>query len=191
MTLPTLDLEPVVDHEVRLAGFVPSQFRRMPVAGALISAIGRSLQTVEDDHFDLWVSSQLEVAAGPLLDQWGLLVGEPRGGLDDEEYRVFIMARILVNLTDSNGLDVQTIAETITAPSTVRIYPYSTYGYQVVIVRESFMSGRRAARVGRFLRMTKPGGVPIDITEQRPGDFGFLEDPDALPFGIGPLARSL
>lgn len=179
---------PVVDHEARLRSFVPSQFRG-PVVDALLNAIGRAMQTVEDDHYDLWLSSQLEVAAGPLLDQWGLLVGEPRGGLDDDDYRVFIEARILLNLTDCNGFEVQEIAERITAPSTVRIYQYHTVGYQVVIQREEFMGARRAARVGRFLRQCKPAGVAIDISEERPGDFGFPGYGGS--FGTGPFARAL
>lgn len=182
-------MEPVVDHLQRLRTFVPSQFRGV-VIDSLIKAIAASVQDVDEDHFDLWVSSQLPVAAGPLLDQWGDQVGEPRSGLDDDDYRVFIEARILLNLTDGNGIDVQTLAELITAPSTVRVYQYDDWGYQVIIERAEFMGEKRAARVGRFLRLCKPGGVPIDITEERPDDFGFLAA-GAPGFGVGLYARSL
>jgi len=181
-------MDPVVDHRDRLRGFLMSQFRGT-VVDALVGSIGAKLQEVEDDHFDLWLSSQLQVAGGPLLNQWGKMVGEARGGLDDDDYRVFIYARILLNLTDSNAVDVQSIAELVTAPSEVRIYPYLSFGYQVVIVRDEFMGARRAARVARFLRACKPGGLPIDITEQRPGDFGFLGY--GLGFGAGLLSRAL
>lgn len=181
-------MEPVVDHFERLRAFVPSQFRGV-VIDSLIASIASEMQDIDEDHFDLWLSSQLSVAAGPLLDQWGKLVGEKRSGLDDDDFRVFIEARILVNLTDGNGVDVQTIAELLTAPSSVRIFSYSTWGYEVSIQRASFMKPRRAARVGRFLRMCKPGGVPIDIVEERPGDFGFLGYGSG--YGVGTYARAL
>lgn len=178
----------VLDHATRLRRSIPSQFRG-PILDALIGAVAASIQAVEDDQYDLWASGSLSIATGALLDQWGAMVGELRAGLADDDFRSFIEARVLLNLTDANAPDVLTLARVLTAPSAVRLYQYDGYGYQVLIVRDGFMGERRAARVGRFLRACKPAGVALDITEQRPGDFGFLGFGGG--FGVAPLARAL
>lgn len=52
------------------------------------------VQLIEDTMFDLFVERTLRTAEGAQLDQLGDIVGEPRGSLNDSEYRRFIRIRV-------------------------------------------------------------------------------------------------
>jgi hypothetical protein len=194
-------LEP--DHTGIMLARMPSQFRNKPRMRALIQAIGLGVQTLEEEAFDVLISTTLPVATGESLNQWGVLVGEARGGLSDEDYRVFIEARILVNKTNGSPDELIEIFRLITAPQiSIRYvqFPKATFG--IWVFRESPMGDRRVLRVANMMRDAKPGGVEMILVEEITGYFGFNNDPghpgvpedppDAvLGFDIGLFSRSI
>lgn len=184
-------LKYIPDHVRRMLDLWMSQWRHTHTGIALMTAIGNAVQAVEDENFDVWLSTQLAVATGHALEQWGALVGEPKGVLDDDDYRVFIEARILANTSTGAPDELYEIVKRITAPSEVGIIRTPPQGYEVIIRRADYMSDARARRVGRMIRSIKPAGISTYIVEYADGYFGFAGDDDAASLDLGELARNL
>lgn len=166
------------NHVGLMLARMPSQFRDKPRIRALIQALALGVQCLEDDMFGVLISTPLDVATGDALNQWGALVGEPRGGLSDEDYRVFIDARVLVNISEGTPDELIEIFRRITAPQIsiiFRLYPKASFG--IWVLRESFMGDNRARRVGSMMRDAKPGGTEMMLVESVSGFFGFSADP--------------
>lgn len=181
------------DYQARAVAALVSAYRDKPRIRALVEAVASGAQDLEDRAFGLLTSTVLEVASGDLLDKWGALVGEARGALvNDDDYRVFIRARIRANSSTGTTDEFITIWQMITAPYVeVRHVDYYPAAFYLRVVRAEFMSDRRAARVGQMMRSIKPMGVAMDLVEASVGYLGFESDPDAYPLDRGLLARNL
>ena len=198
---PLGDLALIPDHAGLMLNRLPLQFHKTRII-ALVRALGLGIQLVESDNFGVWLSTQLTVAEGKSLDQWGSLVGERRGGLDDDDYRVFIDAKLLVLRSNGTPDELIEIFRRITAPQlSVRFDPLPLAGFMLLVLRESPMGDSRARRVGQFMRQAKPGAVQMALIESITGYFGFDDDPghpgveedDGSSFGFdeGLLSRVL
>ena len=181
----------IPDHRDRMIGKIPSQFRQGPRWQAFMAAAGLGVQTMEDLFFDLIVSRTLPSSKGAQLDQWGDLVGEPRAGLPDDEYRPFISARIFANGATGTTDDFVFILLTTTEPSTVehrQVFPACA---AFEILRAEFMTEPRRRKVARLMEDVRPAGVCFQIVEASASPFGFLGAPTALGFNEGLFARIL
>jgi len=166
---------------------------RMPRITALVRAMAAGAQVMEDQTFALIVDRDLNTATGKALQQWGAIVGEQPGGLDDDTYRRFIQARILANRSGGSTDELIAIWKLVVAPYvSVTETPLYPAGLQLVVVRDLPMSAEQARRVGRIMLGTaRPSGISIDLIEAVTGYLGFDGDPDASPLDIGTLARSI
>ena len=194
MSLPTPegDLVYIPDHKEVAVGNLLQQFQRKPRIKALVEALAFGVQTQEDEAFGLLISTTLDASSGDSLDQWGALVGESRGGLPDTDYRVMIEARILANNSTGTTDELLTIWQKITAPQTsfiFRIRPPACFS--LTVERDTPLSDSMTTRVGNLMRAIKPAGVAMFLVEVLPGSFGFVENPDALPFDVGIFSRLL
>lgn len=174
---PDGDLAYVPDHAEIMVERLPLQFHT-PRTLALVRALGLGAQCLESEIFGYLTGSALPVAFGAELDKWGALVGERRGGLDDDNYRVFIDAKLLVLRSNGTPDELIEIFRRVTAPQvSVRYtqYPHASFGLWVL--RDSPMGDRRARRVGEFMRQAKPGGTEMWLVESISGYFGFSDDP--------------
>lgn len=174
---PDGNLALIPNHTGIMLERTPIQFHQERIT-ALIQALGLGIQTLEADMFGMYQGTTLDNATGTSLDQWGSLVGERRGGLDDEEYRVFIEAKLLVLRSNGSPDELIEIFRRITAPQvSIRyvLYPRASFGLWVL--RDEAMSDRRARRVGEFMRQAKPGGTEMWLVESIAGYFGFKDDP--------------
>jgi hypothetical protein len=198
---PFGNLALIPDHSEQMERNLPLQFHKTRIL-ALVKSLALGVQCVEEDVFGVWLSTQLQNATGDALDHWGSLVGERRGGLEDDEYRVFIDAKLLV-LVFKGSLDESIeIFRKITAPQiSVRADPLPRASFILWVLRETPMSEPRARRVSQFMQQAHPGGVEIALVESTPGYFGFLQDPghpgvpedagDSLGFDEGQYSRVL
>jgi len=84
----------IQDHKTRLQDRMPSRLRGRIIL-SLLKAIGDEVQLLEDETFDHYLSENINLAGGVMLDRWGLIVGEARYGLDDSDYRRILEARLL------------------------------------------------------------------------------------------------
>ena len=171
------DLVYIPNHAQIALERTPLQFHQ-PRITALIQALALGVQCLEDAIFDLDISSTLPNATGATLDQWGSLVGERRGGLSDDDYRVFIEAKLLVLRSNGTPDELIEIFRRITAPQiSIRYAQYPRASFGLWVLRSEAMSDRRALRVGEFMRQAKPGGTEMWLVESITGYFGFKDDP--------------
>ncbi len=75
------------------------QFQDLPHFEAILTAWLNRIQEIEDVLWELIDERTIDAAVGVQLDGIGAIVGEPRLGKTDDEYRLFIKARRLVNLS--------------------------------------------------------------------------------------------
>lgn len=156
---------------------------------AVARAIGDAMQLVENDVFDLPLSMTLNSATDAALDKVGAMVDEPRMGLDDEAYRRFIRAKILVNMSEGTPEELLTIFRAITGSDDCRHFDMFPGGFTLVTIRQTPMTDAEMRRVRRMMTAAKAAGVAMELIEALPGYFGFEGDPDSTGFEIGPFAR--
>lgn len=158
---------------------------------ALAESLGVGSQELEDVNFDLLMSIPLPNALGHTLDLYGRIVGEQRGGLADVDYRRFIEARILANISGSTVDEVIRIFQLVTSPSDVQYLPMHPAGFTLQAIRKEWLSARMRRRVRRIMNDVRPAGVTMELLEGLNGYFGFEGAPRAAGYGDGVLSRVL
>lgn len=189
-TSATVELVYVPDWPERAADRLRTPWRA-PRIGALVEALATGVQAHEDEAFDLIAGTELSVATGHSLDQWGDLVGEQRLGLSDSEFRPFIEARMLVNRCTGTVEELLGILRVATGPDStcyhLSLFPAS---YVLMAVRPSWLTDAARRRVARLMTAATPAGRGFAVIESLSGGFGFEDDDTgAGGFGVGALAR--
>lgn len=191
--MSTKDLVYIPDHKDRaIDPLLLQQFRDKPRWNALLRGLAAGVQLEEDELFGLCNDMQLINARGDQLDNWGTIVGEQRGAMADDDYRRFITARILVNISGGTVDELIAIWELITAPSlSVRLFQAFPASYTLQVVRDEFLTDAVARRVTRMMADAKPLGIAGTLVEAVSGYFGFELDADALGYDVGVYSRIL
>jgi hypothetical protein len=102
-----------------LARFL-EQFKGKPNLEALLTALVDPIQDLEDVTIDVHTGRWLENAEGVQLDHLGDLVGQPRLGFDDDQYRLWIQARVLLNRSNGRGDELLQIADLVLPTAVTR-----------------------------------------------------------------------
>lgn len=161
-----------------------------PKIRAFVTALATGQQAREDEQFDLLLSTDVNAATGDLLDKWGEAVGEQRLGLSDNEFRPFVLARMLANTCDGT---IEALIEVFTAATqpNVDVLYQSVFpaGFCLSVVRPLAMSEAISRRVARMMEDVRPGGRHMCLIEAVPGFYGFEGNPDAHPLDEGLLSR--
>lgn len=171
-----MTLERVPDHRDRGLSLLITQYQELPRLRSLLGALLDEVQVVEDAAWDVILGRLVDDAEGAQLDTIGRIVGQPRIG-DDEEFRLYIKARITINSSDGTGDDVMQVAEVLLEGK-----PWSyeeTYPASIII--ETF-EAERAATIAHLLRLARAGGVGFGYhysTEPEAEAFSFPAGDDA------------
>lgn len=86
-------------HVAESLALLATQFRDKPNLAAFITALVRQVQDLENAQFQIYVAFVVANATFAQLDVLGRIVGEDRQGRDDTTYRVYISARIAINIS--------------------------------------------------------------------------------------------
>jgi hypothetical protein len=115
----------IADHEAEMLDRLPQQDKGKANTAKLYGAIAPQFQDLEDALFDLLTLRTVETATGNALDVLGRIVGQPRDGLSDDDYRRFVRARIATNKSRGRSKDIYTVARLVINDDTVvlRIIP--------------------------------------------------------------------
>jgi hypothetical protein len=158
---------------------------------ALIRAMAKGAQVLEDNIFALVVDRGIEVAVGVNLDQWGSLVGEARDGLEDIDYRRFIRARILVNRSKGTTDEMIVLYRLLMGTEDVRHTNLQPATFKLEAVRQTLLDDAIAARVLRMMTEAAPSGRQMLLVEAVTGYFGFRTNSAARGYNVGLFGRSL
>lgn len=125
------------------------KLRRGPLL-AWVRIYAGMLQEAEDLIWSVLEQRLLSQATGTWLDLWGDALNEPRGGLADGDYRRFLQARILTNLSDGTTDTIVTIFRLITdAPERLLVDDWPAglwYQYQVDLPNDTAFRERFLAQ---------------------------------------------
>lgn len=108
-------------HVAEALGNYIQKFKGKPRLMALTTAYIEQIQDLEDAFYQLITDRTIETAVGAQLDGIGSIVGEAREGREDEDYRLAIRVRILLNLTNGTIEQVIEILSLATGGKTIHV----------------------------------------------------------------------
>lgn len=183
------DPELISDHVQRALQNLTSEFSQAEKVRALVSIFTQEVQELEDVFYALIVERLLSASFGAQLDAWGKIVGESRLGLSDNDYRNFIRARIIANLSEGTIENIVEVASIVADASSVRYYPNHPAAFTLVIIRDSLLSDALRSRIAALIGLIRPAGVGVDLLiTGTPTPFRMDSGPG---FDVGQLIGSL
>jgi hypothetical protein len=147
----------VLDHVETAVGRLTDVYRK-PLISALLSAAIREVQKLEDTYWDLYTKRSPATGEGNVLDLLGRIVGQLREGRSDDEYRIWIAARILVN--QSSGTRPQLIAivrKLVGAGVDMRFEDEYPAAFTIHI--EEPIVGADGVEIAKMVKLARAGGV--------------------------------
>lgn len=170
---------------------LPIQFRK-PRIEALLRALVGPVQRVENAFHQLFTERTIDTAIGAQLDAIGFIVGQPRNGYGDDDYRRLVRARIAVNRSRGTFDDLIGICKLVIDDDAATIIAVRSGTAAVRINIEDIATTDAVAGILiAFLRQSKAGGVRITLVSGSapPGEwftwgvaglgFGNAGDPDS------------
>jgi len=128
---------------------------------AISAAWLAQVQILEDTLWDLLLQADLTYAVGAQLDQIGVLVGMPRGTLDDTDYRPILRAAIRARRSSGGVEDLIAIVTLALTGSGVTFSVRE--GHTSVVIEPHAPLPFDGAPLLRVLRLGKSGGVQLQL----------------------------
>ena len=177
-TPPTLEQSYTGEAVDRAQGNLLSQYRLSTKLQELVKALNLEVQVHEDFQQEILLETLLANAEGVQLDNiYGQLVGQLRGFMDDDQYRLVLSIRIAVNHSDASVNEILNIAATLFGvPIEYRQHGRASYTLQWVIPTPTDLEFAQLS--SRLLGDATGGGISYQFVEGN--------DPDAKRFGSGP-----
>lgn len=173
-----------VDHVAAAIDRLPVQFRK-PRIEAILRAVIAPLQRAENAFQELFDERGVDTAIGAQLDAIGFVVGQPRNGYDDDEYRRQVRARIATNKSRGTFADLIGVIGLVIddAAATIRGRRSGTAAVRFNIEDVATSDAVADILIG-FLREAKAAGVRLTlITGSTPPAGWFTWGAAGLGFG--------
>ena len=164
------------DFESDAKEALTDQFRKDKIQ-ALAGVFAAQIQDIENVCFQLLEGRSLSSAVGVQLDGLGALVGQPREGRSDTTYRIWIAARIRLNLSHGSAEDIYGIfSPLLEAGQSVALTEYYPGAFLLDIYNATTPTA--AAQFSSILKLAKPGGVRASLiySEQNETDTFLFAD---------------
>jgi hypothetical protein len=174
-------VEESIDHVARALGRLLEQYKGQPNLAALITSYVEGTQDAEQNLFELLLVN-LDDAEGDNLDLLGRLVGEARDGKDDDGYRIYLRARIKLNLMSGTTEEILELFDLLLDdPYVFELSQYQPAAF-VLDVSGDAIADDIATRLAQILNEAKAAGVRADLVYSSVADadtFTFTEDDDS------------
>lgn len=96
-------------HVVEAVGHLIQKFRGKVKTEAFVTILASQIQDLENALFGIIAITDLDTVTGIQLDVLGKILNQPRNGQSDETYRLFLRARILVNISTGTVEEILSI----------------------------------------------------------------------------------
>lgn len=154
----------VTDSQARL----PEQFKTASNLKNLIEAFADSTQDFEDLVYPLFTLLDIDTMVGVQLDGIGSIIGEPRLGRSDAEYREALRLAITLNISSGEPETVIALFKSLTDPTgAIDYYEDHPAGYVI------YGDGDQFAELLEAMEAASPAGVYVGLL-----DFLLWEDSD-------------
>ena len=171
MSNPVVDY--VTDWPARLRSRLYKQFKDDPTWIIWCNNIlGPQFQALEDAAQGLLALLNLTDAIGAQLDLIGRIVGQPRAGLDDDTYRLYLQARIAANRSDG-GPNAIYLVFSLLFPGQQLTLQYSPIRSFILTIAGALTTAQATTALA-FLGDTKSAGVRAILQTQSLPDSGMF-----------------
>ena len=163
------------------------QFHGAANLNAFLAALVKRAQEVEDAGVGVATLTDPNACNGAQLDLLGRVVGQLREGRDDETYRIWLQARMLLNRMSSTADEILTLLRLVVDPSrTIGFRPEYPAAFTVTVSNGVLPLGPSLARL---LNEARAAGVlaSFEWYETLPV-FSFLGAAEGSGFGVGTFA---
>ncbi len=151
------DIEPQ-DHVTTGDSQLLWQYSDKPRLRALLSASLSQSQSLEDLAFAVLVGRSVYTAVGVQLDVLGKIVGQDRGEMGDDPYRLFVVARILVNRSNARIPELVDLLELLDVP-TIKIMEYYPGELHISVAGTEY-----GELIGELISQASTGGMALRWT---------------------------
>lgn len=156
------DITQITTYEDDAVERVLAQFKDSTVFQALIRSYVAQVQIAENQLFPLIAARSFDAATGHRLDGLGQIVGEPRNGKSDDTYRIFLRARMAVNLSQGTIGDLFKVLQALENNANENIVYNEIYPAAAEIrLLDEIQVGSKALLYNRFLQETRPAAVRL------------------------------
>lgn len=172
----------VTDHADQAVSRLLEPYRVGASMPALVRALSRQLQELEDVLWDVGQLRRLELATGAQLDLLGRVVGQPREGRSDEVYRLWLRARMRLALGSGGAEDILELFRMLMQGSTsIELEEQFPAGLVLRIDPSAIIDPSAAAAIldlakAAGVRAILEAGTSVDTTS-------FAFDPNGAGFG--------
>lgn len=163
------------------------QFKNRSRIRAMIEAFVGQVADLEDALEELRTGRSLDQAQGAQLDGLGTIIGLPRGGMDDEQYRARLRVQIRLLYGEGTPEDILGAVSLATGGAALRLHESQPAELRLVV--EDGIPPEVARLVVFLVRTMKPAGVRAWLEsgeEPAATSFCFAGGP-GLGFGEGAL----
>lgn len=155
----------------------------------MLSAVLGPFQVAEDAMMAMLVQRRVGSAEGVSLDVLGRIVGEPRQGREDDDYRRYVRARVAANNSDGTYEDHINVAKLVLDESGAYIHVKQIgTGAIAVVIEDVVVDTPLASIVLAFAQDAASAGVRV-VVEYWPvaetGLFTFSAFPGEVQLGKG------
>jgi len=174
------NLEHNTQHRQQARDLVIEQFKRSQRFNDWLGVYVDQIQDIEDALWDLYTKRGVDTAEGAQLDVLGVIVGQPRNGLDDTDYRTRIKVRIRLNRASGIADDIYDVfglmlGNQIGAVSLQEAYPAG------LIVQMNEYVDTSPAVLAEILREARGAGIDTSLVWLPSADGIFECSSDAAP----------
>lgn len=152
-------------------------FKNSPELAGIIQKFGEQADLIEDQLTILSNCFDINSSTGDQLNMLGVLVGEPRNGLSDSDYRLMIKFRAIMNNSEGDPEAIINCAKTLSDANKVEYI--EIYPARILL---HLIDGTVIQNLKPLIKKVIPGGVGLDVTNSSDNPFVFYGDPDGEGF---------
>lgn len=177
-------IQEILNHKEIARDRLRQQYKNLPLLEGFLDAFVEQIQQLETAYVDLRDDRTIFNAVGANLDAWGRLLNTPRGGLEDDAYRLVLLGQIAVNISKGTPEDLIQVFRLFTSPTYVSLNENYPASVQLTAVGGAAIGDVESIKAA--VRRAAPAGVSIDLFTTAPGNpFVFFDDPDPNGRGFG------
>jgi hypothetical protein len=182
------DVQHELDHSGKMLARLAEEFRK-PRISAILTGEAAQYQAIEDAFWQLLVERGVDTAVGNALDVLGRIVGEPRQGALDADYRLRVRARIRVNRSDGTIEDVIDVVRlligSVLLPSAVlKLTEYYPAAF-VIRVSGITITPAQALIYRAFINQARGAGIGSGFGWQQTADADAFVTATSSPLTVG------
>lgn len=154
----------VVDHTAAALARLPEYLKDKPKLAALLAAFTAQADDLETAFQELLLNRAIDTSEGAQLDEIGVIVGQERSGLGDDDYRRYLRARVAANKSRGTAEDILKIARLLVNDEAAT-YELTNWGVAAFDIRVATVETTDdvATVILAFLQAAVAGGVRVIV----------------------------